>query len=592
MRKPKTQAITKSTVHIKSSIAGVIRTLVLSICILCTCSSNIDIFYIGFVYAQDESELSPNYFSNTHCGIPNRLQSLAPGRRQLILNGELTEQYEYPWVVAIAENSNNQEFCVGVILNEYWVATAAHCLYDFEGNVKQASNVVILAKQHKLHDVEAPLVPLNEARYEVEALHVHPGHDVLFTANDFALIKIKDRSTYAHAYGNLTGFSGGFITGDEKIKPVCLFPYISSSTSDETVFEKEEPMTYINAIVAGWGTTSSGAGAQNAQYLRDVAMITYPRTVCASSMGGEEFVTEDMLCAAGRGNTRDACVRDSGAGLFADTKRAKNSHQYLFVGAVSWGDGCGNLGVYGVYARAGYFLQFIHDKMQNDNGGANPASSKITYMGDSLMASLNVDASGVTLTSGGSGPPITVEKLHKEMCLGEIDEQDVQISTNREVPGGATENCAANCLACGYTPLPLVSGTSSSDSSQNCILCAEGFELDVRDSILCTGECVANSVFSTSFSRSTCQSKYPCVTFLNTRSAPTFAGRDMACSDIDFCVNDSNEHGCHWYEEGHAGQCGDFDNSFFTAATLCCACGGGTTSVVTDGIFLSKVLIW
>jgi len=53
------------------------------------------------------------------------------------------------------------------------------------------------------------------------------------------------------------------------------------------------------------------------------------------------------------------------------------------------------------------------------------------------------------------------------------------------------------------------------------------------------------------------------------------------CIDIDGGVVDKDGDGCGWYTS-HPGSCGEYDDANFTAASLCCACGGGTPGECID----------
>ena len=52
-----------------------------------------------------------------------------------------------------------------------------------------------------------------------------------------------------------------------------------------------------------------------------------------------------------------------------------------------------------------------------------------------------------------------------------------------------------------------------------------------------------------------------------------------SCIDTDDGKTDSAGFGCEFY--ARIGRCGRYDNSDFTAASLCCGCGGGIKGNLT-----------
>ena len=59
------------------------------------------------------------------------------------------------------------------------------------------------------------------------------------------------------------------------------------------------------------------------------------------------------------------------------------------------------------------------------------------------------------------------------------------------------------------------------------------------------------------------------------------------CTNADDKQRGTNGHGCFYYDiYGNEKYCGDFDDSDFTANSLCCACGGGILSIIA---FFDKI---
>ena len=93
------------------------------------------------------------------------------------------------------------------------------------------------------------------------------------------------------------------------------------------------------AIVMGWGTTSSGGTTSSV--LREVAVDVYSQQNCQNTYGRVD-ITSRMVCAGRSG--KDSCQGDSG-GPIIDKVSGKQ------IGVVSWGYGCAFANYPGVYAK-------------------------------------------------------------------------------------------------------------------------------------------------------------------------------------------------------------------------------------------------
>nr|ABL67950.1 serine peptidase 1 [Peregriana peregra] len=112
------------------------------------------------------------------------------------------------------------------------------------------------------------------------------------------------------------------------IAPVCL--------PNEDWYEGEL------AIVAGWGTTSSGGSSPTR--LRQVTKPIKSRRTCQDRYGASA-ITLRMVCAGVTEGGIDSCQGDSGGPLYTYRK-----NRWTLTGIVSWGYGCAQAYRPGVYA--------------------------------------------------------------------------------------------------------------------------------------------------------------------------------------------------------------------------------------------------
>jgi len=238
-------------------------------------------------------------------------------RTSRIVGGTETEVNEYPWMAAIATTSESF-FCGGTLISSQWVLTAAHCMFkDNAGTQAQtAGEIRIVLGEHDIGSQLESQIPRKVV--QVSQIINHPSYDASSSNNDIALIKLSEEV-------DLNVYT-----------PACL-----PNTADNYEGQK--------AWVYGWGTTSFGGSTSDK--LLEVEVPVISNTVCSSAMSAG--ITDAMLCAGGELN-KDGCQGDSGGPLTVDV-----NNQHVLIGDVSFGNGCGLAGQYGVYGDVAYFRSWI-----------------------------------------------------------------------------------------------------------------------------------------------------------------------------------------------------------------------------------------
>ena len=102
--------------------------------------------------------------------------------------------------------------------------------------------------------------------------------------------------------------------------------------------------------IMGWGQTKETSLRQQTK-LRYATVPLVPDALCASEYAplGVELVPDDQLCAGGQ--NVDTCQGDSGGPMV----RKDGYGEWVQVGIVSWGLGCGRTGYPGVYSQISTF---------------------------------------------------------------------------------------------------------------------------------------------------------------------------------------------------------------------------------------------
>ncbi|XP_022616773.1 vitamin K-dependent protein C [Seriola dumerili] len=230
-----------------------------------------------------------------------------------MVGGEVGKKGESPWQVLLL-NPRGQFHCGGVLIDESWVLTAAHCL---ENNLKF---------RVRLGDYERRRNEGTEVTLKVIKYFKHPNYDSRTVDNDIALLRLETPAPYS-----------------EYILPVCL----PGRQMAERVLHLNGTMT----VVTGWGNTDLDSKTFSSA-LNVIKIPLVSRSVCTQQMFNN--VSDNVLCAGVLGQSVDACEGDSGGPmvtLYQDT--------WFLIGLVSWGEGCGRKDKVGIYTKVSNYNDWI-----------------------------------------------------------------------------------------------------------------------------------------------------------------------------------------------------------------------------------------
>ncbi|XP_071651945.1 trypsin-1-like [Temnothorax longispinosus] len=242
--------------------------------------------------------VNPNCECGETGGISNR-----------IVGGKITIPHIFPWVVAILNKRSLH--CGGTLINNQYVLTAGHCV--------KWTNHADLSIGVGMHDILNPNEGYIAAIDEV-ILHENFESDYLHDTNDIALIRLRHP-----------------VKINENVRPACL-PHKGSDYTGQ----------YVK--VTGWGRVQ--VEGEPSQFLRQATLKVMSFAVCKNTSFGDHL-TESMICAYN--DNTDACQGDSGGPLLYERMDGK----YEVIGIVSWGIGCADPGIPGVYVKNTDYLNWI-----------------------------------------------------------------------------------------------------------------------------------------------------------------------------------------------------------------------------------------
>ncbi|PQK09513.1 hypothetical protein BB8028_0001g15830 [Beauveria bassiana] len=230
-----------------------------------------------------------------------------------IVGGNVAPNGAFPFIVSLS--SGGKHFCGGSLLNEEYVLTASHCLFNPPPNIQVRAGS---------NDRTTGGMVVNGVDPKT-----HPGFTMEGLDNDVALLRLS--------------------------------PPINKSANIDFVKmpQKNSDPQEGTKTVAGWGYLREQVPV-SPEDLRQVSFPLIPRDQCnqrVQSLTGKR-ITENMICAGNVG--QDSCSGDSGGPLI-------DAQTGVLQGVVSFGFGCANQQLPGVYARVDTQLDFIQSAMNGQS---------------------------------------------------------------------------------------------------------------------------------------------------------------------------------------------------------------------------------
>ncbi|XP_076065818.1 venom protease-like [Oratosquilla oratoria] len=240
-------------------------------------------------------------------------------KRFVVVGGFPAEFGNWPWtaLIGVEDRRGINWICNGVLINQEWVLTAAHCFITSSSH----SYVVRLGEldYDLTNDTTWPPIDFRTSRV---VLHPNYNHPVVY--NDLALVHLGRPVTFSAA-----------------IQPACL-PWGNEIHRD---------LTGASVTLAGWGATFFNGPGSNE--LMEVDLFVLGSEDCARNYEtlfdySQKFprgFVEGTLCVGTAQGGKDACEGDSGGALVY----RNSQNRFTVAGTVATGYGCGSAEYPGVY---------------------------------------------------------------------------------------------------------------------------------------------------------------------------------------------------------------------------------------------------
>ncbi|CAH1255088.1 PRSS2 [Branchiostoma lanceolatum] len=222
-----------------------------------------------------------------------------------IVGGSEATPGAFPWQVSLQQHHDH--FCGGTLLNSQWVLSAAHCQMN-------AHSITAVVGDHDLSRNEG-----TEQSVHGSQIIVHPNYNDNTLNNDIMLIKLQHP-----------------VTLNSRVRAASL---PSSMVSDGTT-----------VTVTGWGNTLAD-GSNYPDRLQKVDVPVVSRSTCNGHNSYDGEITANMFCAGFMTGGKDSCQGDSGGPV------VRSGTVY---GVVSWGYGCAQENLPGVYTKVSNYVNWIN----------------------------------------------------------------------------------------------------------------------------------------------------------------------------------------------------------------------------------------
>ncbi|XP_055347782.1 serine protease 30-like [Paramacrobiotus metropolitanus] len=259
------------------------------------------------------------------CGVP----VVQPGQARII-GGHPATLGSWPYMVALVDARYNGQFCGGVLLDQNWVLTAAHCTVD-----KPAQNLLLRVGATDFNASVGD--PARGTDYRAAFSIVNPNFNSQSFSNDIALIRLSTPVTFSTF-----------------VKPICM--------------PTEAPSPGTVCYIAGYGLTTPmqrkkrqvSVTASGSSRLMETDVPLVPQSTCQTffnqAFPGLITLTNSHVCAGSiYPVSHDSCNGDSGGPLIC-----RRQNHFEIVGLTSFGVGCGRSDVFGAYTNVWQMMSWVN----------------------------------------------------------------------------------------------------------------------------------------------------------------------------------------------------------------------------------------
>ncbi|GLV31538.1 Serine protease 7 [Carabus blaptoides fortunei] len=257
-----------------------------------------------------------------------------------VLGGNATDIDEFPWMAILEYKKNGKSAghnCGGILINERYVLTAAHCIV---GKIKSEIGDVFRVRLGEYNkDTEKDCIIRQGIEdcadphqdIDIEEAIAHKEYvGIGGRYHDIGILRLSEKAKYS-----------------EFVRPICLPLNGQKSSPGEEL------------AVAGWGFTERNVYSP-VKLKVNLPIVTDQSCSRVFKSRYNVEITKTQLCAGGKSG-QDSCYGDSGGPLMRTMPGKDN---FYVEGVVSFGALCGQEGLPGIYTRVSEYLNWILDNMK------------------------------------------------------------------------------------------------------------------------------------------------------------------------------------------------------------------------------------
>lgn len=235
----------------------------------------------------------------------NNFKILIDGNDEKIINGELAQPAEFPFMASIGflDSVTYSHRCGATILNNKYIMTAAHCVQDLvekNNSLRQFEQVfVTVVGTNHISSVQFKNLSQNGQVYQIDKIIINESYSNTTDPNDIAVLTVFDQIVF------------------------------NSNTSAVRLPESNDPSVIFgkNVTIIGWGQTETGFSSNNLLKAQMTVLNSLPQQTQCEGYDKEHYCIKDL-----GGDDSNVCFGDSGGPLIY-----KFQNEWVQYGITSFG---------------------------------------------------------------------------------------------------------------------------------------------------------------------------------------------------------------------------------------------------------------